>query len=137
MPEFLQNLFASESFIPHGHCYLWNTNLVLLHIASDSVIALAYYSIPMMLIYFAHKRRDVPFHRVFLLFGAFILACGTSHLMEVWTLWHPVYWLSGILKAITALISIYTALVLCPLLPKALDAAKSSTTGGSESGTRK
>jgi len=120
MPEFLQNLFASESFIPHGHCYLWNTNLVLLHIASDLVIALAYYSIPMMLVYFAHKRRDVPFHRVFLLFGAFILACGTSHLMEVWTLWHPVYWLSGILKAITALISIYTALVLCPLMPKAL-----------------
>ncbi len=120
MPEFLQNLFASGPFVPHGHCYLWKTNLVLLHVVSDLLIALAYYSIPLMLVYFAQKRRDVPFQGVFLLFGAFILACGTGHLMDVWTLWHPVYWLSGFLKASTALISLYTALVLFPLMPQAL-----------------
>ncbi len=94
--------------------------MVLLHVVSDSVIALAYYSIPMMLVYFVQKRRDVPFNGVFLLFGAFIIACGTGHLMDVWTLLHPVYWLSGLLKAITAVISFYTALVLLPLIPQAL-----------------
>src|SRR4028118_889395 len=120
MLTFLQNFLASGSFIPHGHCYLWKTDLVVLHVVSDSVIALAYYSIPMMLVYFVQKRRDVPFNRVFLLFGAFIIACGTGHLMDVWTLWHPVYWLSGLLKAITAVISFYTALVLLPLIPQAL-----------------
>ena len=120
MPEFLQNLFASGPFVPHGHCYLWKTNLVLLHVVSDSVIALSYYSIPLILVYFAQKRRDVPFHSVFLLFGAFILACGTGHLMDIWTLWYPTYWLSGLLKAITALVSLYTALVLFPLIPQAL-----------------
>lgn len=121
MPEFLQNLVASESFIPHGHCYLWKPGLVLLHLVSDLTIALAYYSIPVLLVYFVQKRRDVPFHRIFLLFGAFIIACGTGHLMDIWTLWHPVYWLSGFLKASTALISFYTAVVLLPLIPKALE----------------
>jgi PAS domain S-box-containing protein len=120
MPEFLQQIFNSGSFIPHGHCYLWKTNLVLLHVASDSIIALAYYSIPIMLVYFAQKRQDVPFQGIFLLFGAFIVACGTGHLMDVVTLWHPVYWLSGFLKASTAIVSFYTALVLVPLIPQAL-----------------
>ncbi|HEY9605820.1 MAG TPA: PAS domain S-box protein, partial [Allocoleopsis sp.] len=120
MLESLQSFFDSGSFIPHGHCYLWKTNLVLLHVASDSIIALSYYSIPFVLIYFVQKRRDLPFHGVFLLFGAFIIACGTGHLMDVWTLWHPVYWLSGLIKASTAIISFYTALSLIPLVPQAL-----------------
>ena len=108
------------AYIPHGHCYLWQTPLVGLHLVSDLLIALAYYSIPLMLLYFVRQRRDVPFKEVFILFSAFIIACGTTHLMAIWTLWHPVYWLSGILKAITALISCYTAWALLPILPKAL-----------------
>ena len=110
----------SLAYIPHGHCYLWQTPLVGLHLISDLLIALAYYSIPIMLVYFVRQRQDVPFKEVFILFSAFIIACGTTHLMEVWTLWHPVYWLSGILKAITALISCYTAWALLPILPQAL-----------------
>jgi PAS domain S-box-containing protein len=120
MPEFLKNLFANGPFIPHGHCYLWKPELVWLHIISDSLIALAYYSIPITLVYFVRKRQDLPFNWIFLLFGSFIIACGTTHLMEIWTLWHPTYWLSGAIKAITALVSVYTALELVPLVPKAL-----------------
>ena len=116
----LRNMFEPEYFMPHGHCYLWKPGLVWLHIVSDSLIALAYYSIPIMLVYFVHKRRDVPFQWIFLMFGAFIVACGTTHIMEVWTLWHPTYWLSGILKALTAIISLYTAAELFPLIPQAL-----------------
>lgn len=118
--EFLYNFFYSGNFIPHGHCYLWKPELVGLHIISDSLIALSYYSIPLTLIYFVRKREDIPFKEVFLLFGAFIISCGTTHLMEVWTLWHPVYWLSGAMKALTALVSLYTALTLIPLVPQAL-----------------
>ncbi|WP_341525753.1 ATP-binding protein [Nostoc sp. UHCC 0302] len=110
----------SNGFVPHGHCYLWKTGLVALHIISDAAIALAYYSIPFLLIYFISKRKDVPFNGVFLLFGAFIIACGTGHLMDIWTLWHPDYWISGVLKAITAIISIYTAFALIHLMPQAL-----------------
>jgi PAS domain S-box-containing protein len=120
MPEFLTNLLQSGPFIPHGHCYLWNTALVWLHLLSDSMIALAYFSIPLTLLYFVKNRKDLPFERIFLLFSAFIIACGITHLMEVWTLWHPTYWLSGTIKAITAIISLFTAMTMVPLVPQAL-----------------
>jgi PAS domain S-box-containing protein len=123
MPEFLAELWRSGPFIPHGHCYLWNTPLVWLHLLSDLIIAFAYYSIPLTLLYFVQKRQDVPFPQIFALFGAFIVACGTTHLMEIWTLWHPTYWLSGAIKALTAAISLYTATVLVPLVPQALTLA--------------
>ncbi|MEG4027331.1 MULTISPECIES: PAS domain S-box protein [unclassified Microcoleus] len=116
----ITQFFETGGFIPHGHCYLWQTNLVGLHILSDGLIALAYYSIPIMLIYFVRQREDTPFQKVFFLFGTFIIACGTTHIMEIWTLWFPTYWLSGGLKAITALISIYTASELVFLIPSAL-----------------
>ncbi|MEZ2322193.1 MAG: PAS domain-containing protein, partial [Microcoleus sp.] len=118
--NFLNNLLFTANYIPHGHCYLWQRELVGLHIVSDSAIAIAYYSIPMSLLYFVFQRKDLPFRNIFWLFGAFILSCGTTHVIEVWTLWHPIYWLSGGLKLITAVISAYTALVLIPLIPQAL-----------------
>jgi signal transduction histidine kinase/PAS domain-containing protein len=107
-------------FIPHGHCYLWKPELVSLHLTSDALIALAYYSIPFTLIYFVHKRQDIPYPWIFLLFSAFIISCGTTHMMEIWTLWHPTYWLSGGIKVMTAGVSMYTAIRLLPLMPKAL-----------------
>ncbi len=120
MWEILKNLFSPSQFIPHGHCYLWQTQLVSLHIVSDLLIAIAYYSIPAMLIYFVHKRQDVPFSKIFVLFGAFIILCGTGHLLSIWTLWYPAYWLTGIEQALTALVSCYTALQLVTLLPQFL-----------------
>ncbi len=108
-------------FIPHGHCYLWKTNLLGLNLISDLLIALSYYSIPITLVYFVRKREDLPYSSIFLLFGAFIISCGTSHLMEIWTLWHPSYWVSGIVKAITALISLYTAIEMFSVVPLALN----------------
>lgn len=108
------------AFIPHGHCYLWKPGLVGLHVASDSLIALAYGAIPFILIYLVNKREDLPFNWLFFMFGAFILSCGTTHVMGVWTLWHPDYWLSGSIKAITAIASVTTAIALIPLIPKVL-----------------
>ncbi|MEC4816913.1 MAG: histidine kinase dimerization/phosphoacceptor domain -containing protein [Scytonema sp. PMC 1069.18] len=119
MAEFFQN-FLSQDFIPHGHCYLWFPGLVWLHLLSDLLITLAYYSIPIMLVYFVSTRPDVPFAWIFWMFSTFIIACGTSHFMEVWTLWYPTYWVSGLIKAITAFISVFTAIQLVPLIPKAL-----------------
>jgi len=113
-------MVIAEFFIPHGHCYLWKPELVGLHIVSDALTALAYYSIPLLLTYFVVKRRDVPFNWIFLLFGTFIVSCGTTHIIEIWTLWHPDYWLSGLLKAFTAVVSLYTACELVSLLPQAL-----------------
>lgn len=114
-------LLFGIQYIPHGHCYLWQTPLVGLHIISDALIAISYYSIPVILLYFVRKVKELPFKDIFILFGAFILSCGTTHIVEIWTLWYPNYWFYGLLKAITALISLYTALSLIPIIPQALE----------------
>ena len=119
MSEFLRKLFSSD-FMPHGYCYLWKPEIVWLHAASDGAIALSYLFIPLALVYFVRKRRDLPFHWMFLLFGLFILGCGGTHAMEIWTLWHGTYRLAGVIKAITAVASVTTAAALVPMIPRAL-----------------
>jgi len=112
--------FFSGPFMPHGHCYFWTTSLVALHAISDGLIVLSYYSIPVTLVYFVRRRRDLQFHWMFVCFAVFILACGTTHLMEIWNIWHGNYWLSGSIKAITAIASVPTAILLVKLIPQAL-----------------
>jgi hypothetical protein len=77
-----------------------------LRVASDVLITLAYFSIPFTLIYFVRNRKDLQFHWIFLCFAVFIMACGTTHLMEIRVIWHPTCWLSGGIKALTALASV-------------------------------
>lgn len=113
-------MFSSD-FMPHGFCYLWDPRIVWLHVISDGLIALSYYCIPIILIYFIFKHRDRPFNRVFWMFGAFILACGTTHVMEIWNVWqHGSYVLAGVVKAITAVVSVVTVAMLLPLIPKVI-----------------
>lgn len=101
-------------------CFLWQPELIWLHVISDSAIALAYYSMPAALIYFAMRRSDLVFRGVFVLTGLFILACGTTHVMNVWTLWHPDYRLDGIIKALTAVVSLGTSYAMWRAMPVAL-----------------
>ncbi len=118
--DFLEQLLSTTGFMPHGHCYAWDSRLILLHVVSDALIALAYYSIPITLIYFVRKRKDLVFDWMFVCFAIFIVACGTTHLMEILNIWYPFYWLAGIIKAITAITSIITAILLIRLVPRAL-----------------
>ncbi len=107
-------------FIPHGYCLSWNPRLLALHIGADAIIALSYASIPVMLMKLVRERRDLQFSWAFVLFGAFILACGATHALSVWTVWHPDYLVAGLVKVLTALVSVGTAVVLWPLIPKAI-----------------
>jgi signal transduction histidine kinase len=118
--EWLKQLFSTGDFLPHGTCYLWNARLVWLHVISDSLIALAYLSIPITLVHFVRKRKDLPFNWMFLCFGTFIVACGMTHVMEIVTLWYSTYWASGMVKVVTAAASVPTAVLLVKLVPKAL-----------------
>jgi len=120
MFDFFRPLLSSGAFMPHGHCYLWTPEVVWLHVISDGLIALSYYSIPLTLAWFVAKRRDVDFRWMFGCFAVFILACGTTHLMEIWNVWHGDYWLSGAIKAVTAAASVPTAFLLTRLMPQAL-----------------
>lgn len=119
--DFLHKLLGSGGFMPHGYCYLWDPGLVWLHVVSDSLTALAYFSIPITLAWFVCKRRDLPFSWIFAMFGVFIVACGTTHALEVWNLWHASYWLAGVAKAVTAIAATCTAISLVPLVPRLLE----------------
>jgi signal transduction histidine kinase len=118
--DFLHRLLSEGNFMPHGMCYLWQPSLLALHVICDSLICLAYFSIPFTLLYFVHKRKDLQFNWMFVCFAIFIVACGATHLMEIWVIWHPTYWLSGSIKAVTALASVPTAILLVKLVPQTL-----------------
>src|SRR5882724_11896251 len=93
--------------------------MIWLHVTSDLFIGLAYVSISSTLAYMVYRAsRNIPFHWMFLAFGLFIVSCGFTHFMEVWTVWRPVYWLAGYVKVITAVASVVTAIALFPLVPK-------------------
>ena len=120
MLEWFQTTFSIVGFMPHGHCFLWKPTLLGIHVFSDTAIFLSYSSIPISLVAFVRKREDLPFGWIFMMFGAFILACGLTHLFGVISMWYPTYWVSGFIKFFAAIISIITAIALIPLLPKAL-----------------
>ena len=120
MWAFFERLLDSSMFSPHGICLLWEPELIWLHVVSDAVIATAYFSIPFALAIFVSKRRDLKFGWVFWAFAVFILACGLTHVMSIYTLWVPIYGIEGLVKAATAAASIFTAGALWPLLPKLL-----------------
>lgn len=113
-------LFQRTPFMPHGVCLDWRPDLIALHAISDMGILLAYATIPAALFYFANARKDLAYRPVFNLFALFILACGVTHAFGILTLWEPVYGLQGVFKLMTAAISIVTAVVIWPILPKAL-----------------
>jgi PAS domain S-box-containing protein len=113
----LETLLSTGGFLPHGFCFQWTPGVLWLTVASDSLIGLAYLSIPFTLVHLARKRRDIPLNWMFFAFGAFILACGCTHFMDIWTTWRPDYWLSGGVKGVTAAASVITAVLLARLVP--------------------
>jgi hypothetical protein len=108
---------AASNLLPHGHCLFWRPDLLLLHVISDALIALAYFSIPLALIELLRRRKDLVFNQVFLLFAAFITACGLTHVFNLADIWFALYPLSGLMKAFTAFISLVTAVACWKLLP--------------------
>lgn len=109
------------AYMAHGSCYFWNPGLVWLHLISDLSVAIAYFSIPIALIYFNRRiQARIPHPGILIWFAAFIFSCGFGHLIDIWTIWFPNYWFSGLQRASTGLISIYTAFLMWPLIGKFL-----------------
>ena len=114
------NTFFGNKMPPHGHCYLWDDRLVSLHVVTDAIITLSYFTIPLALVYLVRRRDDLHFNYIFILFAVFIFACGATHLVNIYNVWYGAYWFSGTVKAVTALASLGTAILVWPLLPRAL-----------------
>ena len=111
-------IFDSAAWMAHGYCLLWTPWLVALHAIPDLLIFLAYTAIPIALLRVIRARSDIAGYKgLVVLFASFILFCGITHLMGLVTLWVPVYPIQGVLKAMTAAVSVTTAIVLFRLVP--------------------
>jgi PAS domain S-box-containing protein len=120
MWAYFERILDSSMFSPHGICLLWEPELIWLHVVSDALIAAAYFSIPFALTILVTRRRNLQFGWVYWAFAVFIMACGLTHVLSIYTLWVPIYGIEGIVKAVTAVASVFTAGALWPLLPKIL-----------------
>lgn len=116
---FIDNLLDG-SLMPHGQCLLWRTDLLFLHMGGDSLTVLAYGLIPLALIYLVFKRSDLAFNWIFVMFAAFIFLCGITHLVAMVNIWYGYYYLAGVLKFATGLVSVATAVMCWRLIPTAI-----------------
>lgn len=122
MPDLFAQLFSIKGFMPHGMCFQWRPEILWLHVISDLIVAIAYFSIPLVLVVLLYRRQQIPFKWLVILFASFILLCGATHLVSIVVLWNPLYQLQGLMKLATAAVSIATAVILFPLLPRLLSA---------------
>ncbi|WP_420583370.1 hypothetical protein [Reichenbachiella sp.] len=118
--EFLQNLFDTSDWPPRWICGEWSNFHGWLYITSDFAIWLAYFIIPVIIIYFIQRRQDISFLPVFWLFGAFIIFCGATHILDALMFWWPAYRLSALIRFLTAIVSLITVFALIRDLPKIL-----------------
>lgn len=116
----LVNKLFNGSFMPHGHCLQWLPDLLFLHVTGDVLTVFAYFVIPLALIYLVKKRTDLAFNWIFIMFAAFIFLCGVTHLISLVNIWQGYYYIEGIAKFATGLVSILTAMLIWRLIPKAL-----------------
>ncbi len=120
MLEPIQRFFSPEGLIPHGICLTWRSDVFWSEVIADGLIALAYFSIPIALLYFVIKRRDLKFRGLAVLFGVFIISCGVTHVFHIITLWYPFYGIDAIIKIFTASVSLIAAIAVWVIMPKAL-----------------
>ena len=118
--EILTSFLGRSGYLPHGYCFTWTPGLLWTMVAADAVIAASYFSIPLAIFSLIRKRPNTVSNWLPALFGAFILACGITHLMDIWTIWKPDYGLQALTKLVTAVISMATAVALWRLIPKML-----------------
>lgn len=120
LPTILARWFSGTEAVPAVNASSWPVVLLWTHLISHVAIGLAYYAIAAGLVYLIRRRPSVRFNWMFGLFALFIFACGTTHLIQVWTVWHPNYWFDTIAAAVTAAASVITAILFWPVIPKVL-----------------
>ena len=118
MLQLLADWVGSSSFLPHGYCFAWDPLLLWTMVSAHTLIGISYFSIPITLFLFVRRQKDLRFNVLFVMFGMFILACGTTHFIDLLNIWVPVYRIDAAAEALTAGISMATALMMWPLLPQ-------------------
>jgi diguanylate cyclase (GGDEF)-like protein/PAS domain S-box-containing protein len=112
----------STNYLPHRFCYLAQPGLIWTNVLSDGSIAVSYLVIFGCLLRVSGKLRSIPDSRPYLVilfaFAAFIAACSATHVLDVVTVWLPVYPLSAAFKLICTAVSVPTAVFMIRITPK-------------------
>lgn len=117
--EFFQKLFDTSDWPPRWHCGNWTDFHGWLYIISDLLIWSAYFAIPLAILRYITRRVDAKFVRTYFLFAAFILACGSTHLLDAVTFWFPAYRLNALVRFITGVVSWVTVFHIIRIMPMA------------------
>ena len=129
MSDTLVQWFSGAGFMPHGHCYLWTPALLWTYLISDAVISFAYLSIAAALLFYLRKHHYPQLNWMLILFALFIVACGFTHAIAIWIIWHPDYWLDAFMKAVTAVLSLATGILLWPMALRAMQLPSANEQG--------
>ena len=116
--------FDFGGLTPHGFCLAWQPGLIWLTAASNLLIAAGYFSFLVALFTLLLRWRNAPYKSVIGLFAAFIVACGTAHVLATVTLWMPLYWISGAVDAMTAVLSVMTGIAVWPVIGRILSSER-------------
>src|SRR6476661_4033525 len=117
--DFFQKLFDTSDWPPRWHCGNWTQFHGWLYIISDLLIWSAYFAIPLFILKYVSRKANAQFVRLYFLFAGFILACGSTHLLDAITFWYPAYRLNALVRFITGVVSWVTVFQIIKLLPVA------------------
>lgn len=120
-------LFDVNAYPARWQCGAWSPTMGWLHIISDAIIFLAYMGIPITLLYFRKRFKDVKVDFAIVLFSAFIFLCGVTHLNDAIVFWYPFYNFAGLIKAMTAVVSLMTLVVIGIKVPKVIKLVNEKT----------
>ena len=116
-----QLLAHAETLMSKGESFLWIPELVWLNILPDLFMSISFMLIPLTLLLAVPRTKQVPYKWIFRMFSAVLIGCGLMRMMDILTIWYPYYYTQGIIKVVTAAVSFSTAILLIPLLPRALE----------------
>ncbi len=118
----MEHSSLTSGFLPNGHCYLWRPDILWLHVISDSLMVAAYFAVLITMLIALRSVQNLPYRWAFVMFAAFIILSGMTHVASIVAIWEPIYYIEGYLKALTGAISVTAAVLLIPTLPRALGA---------------
>jgi len=107
-------MFESVSLMPHAVCWAAAPRLIWTMVVTNAITFLSYVSICITLFVMAARTRRViakDWGYFLTGFALFIVACGSTHAMEVVTTWIPVFWIDAITNIITAVLSAWVAVM--------------------------
>jgi signal transduction histidine kinase len=107
-------------FLPRGNCYLWQGDIILLQTLADGMIAVAYFSIPVLLLTLIRKRKRRSIGWMFWVFAIAFLLSGITHIFNIATIWQPAYSVEAAIKIATGAAWLITAVVLLKAIPQFL-----------------